>query len=131
MAATTDVVNLFKYTYGSERMQYLAAQEIVLWRILSRKQTPMGGRGQWILPVQIRNTGVWVGHLEGGAKTTRRAQPSSTEATFSLQEFHGIWDVSWKMLQDSRKDEFAFARAIDFLDSSFRRRTFRLLNADL
>lgn len=130
-AATTDVVNMFKYTYGTDRMLYLAAQEVVLWRILSRKQTPVGGRGQWILPVQKNNTGVFVGHLEGGAKTTRRAQPSSTEAAFSLQEFHYIWDVSWKMLQDARKDEFSFARAIDFMDGSMRRRMFRLLNADM
>ena len=131
MASTTDVVNMFKYTYGTDRMLYLAAQEIVLWRILSRRKTPVGGRGQWILPIQVRNTGVFMGHTEGGAKTTRRAQPTSSEATFSLQEFHYIWDVSWKMLQDSRKDEYSFARAIDFMDTSMRRRMFRLLNADL
>lgn len=130
-ASTTDVVNMFKYTYGTERMLYLAAQEVVMWRILSRKKTPIGGRGQWLLPVQKANAGVFVGHSEGGAKTTRRAQPTSTEASFSLQEFHYIWDVSWKMLQDARKDEFSFARAIDFMDASMRRRMFRLLNADM
>lgn len=130
-ASTTDVVNMFKYTYGTDRMLYLAAQEIALWKILSRKQTPVGGRGQWLLPVQKNNTGVFVGHAEGGAKTTRRAQPSSTEASFSLQEFHYIWDVSWKMLQDARKDEYSFARAIDFMDASMKRRMFRLLNADV
>lgn len=130
-AATTDLVNMFKYTYGTDRMLYLAAQEVVMWRILSRKKTPIGGRGQWLLPVQKNNTGVFVGHAEGGAKTTRRAQPSSTEASFSLQEFHYVWDVSWKMLQDARKDEYSFARAIDFMDASMRRRMFRLLNADM
>lgn len=130
-ASTTDVVQMFRYTYGSERLIYLAAQEIVLWRILQRKKTPVGGRGQWILPIQKSNAGVWVGHAEGGAKTTRRAQPSMTEATFSLQEFHGIWDLSWKMLQDARKDEYSFARSIDFMDESFKRRVFRLMNADL
>ena len=93
-ASTTDIVNMFKYTYGTDRMLYLAAQEIVMWRILSRRKTPVGGRGQWILPVQVRNTGVFMGHTEGGAKTTRRAQPTWSEATFSLQEFHYIWDVS-------------------------------------
>lgn len=131
MAATTDAINMFKYTYLEERLAYLAAQEIVLWRILSKRQMRMGGRGQDILPVQKANTGVFVGNLEGGAKTTRRAQPSTTEAVFSLQEFHGVWDVSWKMLQDANKSEFAFARAVDFLDESFKRRTFRLLNADV
>lgn len=130
-AATTDIINLFKYTYGTDRMLYLAAQEMVMWRILSRQQTPVSGRGQWILPVQIRNTGVFVGSAEGGAKTTRRAQPSSTEATFALQEFHYIWDISWKMLQDARKSEYSFARAVDFMDSSMKRRMFRLLNADI
>lgn len=130
-ASTTDVINLFKYTYGLDRLTYIAAQEIVLWRILSKKKTPVGGRGQWIIPIQTANAGVFVGNTEGGAKTTRRAQPTTAEATFFLQEFHGIWDVSWKMLQDAKKDEYAFERAIDFLDESFRRRTFRLLNADL
>lgn len=130
-ASTTDVVNMFKYTYGTDRILYLAAQEVAIWKILSRKKTPVGGRGQWLLPVQKNNTGVFVGHTEGGLKTTRRAQPSSTEASFALQEFHYIWDVSWKMLQDARKDEYSFARAIDFMDGSMRRRMFRLLNADL
>jgi hypothetical protein len=92
---------------------------------------PVGGRGQWILPVQTRNTGVFMGHTEGGAKTTRRAQPATDEALFSLQEFHGVWDTSWKMLQDARKDEYSFGRTVDFMDNSFRRRTFRLINADL
>lgn len=130
-AVTTDAINLFKYTYGIDRLMYLAAQEIVLWSILSKRKSPVGGRGQWIVPIQTQNTGVFVGHSEGGPKTTRRAQPATTEATFFLQEFHGIWDVSWKMLQDAMKDEYAFERAVDFLDASFRRRTFRLLNADL
>lgn len=130
-AVTTDAINLFKYTYGVERLVYLAIQEIVLWRILSKRKTPVGGRGQWLVPIQTQNAGVFVGHTEGGPKTTRRAQPATTEATFFLQEFHGLWDVSWKMLQDAMKDEYAFERAVDFLDTSFRRRTFRLLNADL
>ena len=129
--STTDVIEAFKYTYGSDRLIYLASQEVVLWRILSRRPKPVGGRGQWILPFQTQDAGVWVGHAEGGAKTTRRAQPDTAEMTFSLQEFHGIWDISWKMLQDARKDEYSFARAIDFMDQSMRRRVFRLLNADL
>lgn len=131
MAATTDVIEMFKYTYGSDRLLYLAAQEIVAWRILSRKKSPVGGRGQWLLPIQTKNTGVFVGHSEGGALSTRRSQPDTQEASFALQEFHGIWDISWKMLQDARKDEYSFARAVDFMDASFRRRVFRLLNADL
>lgn len=130
-AVTADVIEMFKYTYAADRLAYMAALEIVLWRILSRKKTPVGGRGQWLLPLQTKNTGVFVGNSEGGALTTRRSQPDTAEASFSLQEFHGIWDVSWKMLQDARKDEYSMARAIDFMDGSFKRRVFRLLNADL
>lgn len=131
MAATTDVVNMFRYTYGEERLQYLAAQEIVLYKILSKRKSPVGGRGQWIIPLQTQNAGIWVGNTEGGAKTTRRSQPATTEATFKLQEFHGIWDISWKMLQDARSDSYAFERGVEFMDESFRRRTLRLFNADL
>lgn len=130
-AATTDFVEFFKYTYGTDRLLYLAALESVLLRILKRRMKPVSGRGQWILPIQTRNTGHFVGHAEGGAKTTRRAQPAGDEATFSLQEFHGVWDASWKMLQDARRDEYSFGRAVDFMDTSYRRRTFRLINADL
>lgn len=130
-ASTTDVTEMFKYTYGAERLLYMFIQQYVAYRILNRKKKQVGGRGQWILPIQTRNAGVWMGHAEGGAKTTRRAQPDTAEATFSLQEFHGIWDISWKMLQDARKDEYSFARAIDFMDSSMNRRVFRLFDCDL
>lgn len=129
--STTDVIEMFKYTYGATQLLYLAAEEIVLWRILQRKQAPLGGRGQFLMPIRTRNTGVFVGHTEGGAKTTRRAQPDTTEASFALQEFHGIYDLSWKMIQDARKDEYAFERALDFMDNAFRTRVFRLLNAEL
>ena len=131
MALTTDVINMFKYTYGTDRLLYFASQEIVMWNILSRRQKPVSGRGQWILPIQTKNAGIFVGNTEGGPKTTRRAQPGTAEATFALKEFHGIWDISWKMLQDARSDEYSFARAIDFMDEGFKRRVFRLLNADL
>jgi hypothetical protein len=130
MAATTDVIEMFKYTYAAERLSYLAALEVVIWRILSRVKKRVGGRGQWILPVQTKNTGVFIGHTEGGAISTSRAQPDTQEATFALQEFHGVWDISWKMMRDSQRDEDSFARGVDFMDKSQRRRVFRLLNAD-
>lgn len=131
MAATTDVTELFKYTYAQDRMEYFANQEIVAWRLFSRKKAPMGGRGQWILPVQTRNVGVFRGHAQGGALTTSRAQPKTKEMTFALQEFHGIYDVSWKMLQDATKSDWAFEQAGDFLEKSMKRRVFRMLNAEL
>jgi hypothetical protein len=130
-ASTTDVIEMFKYTYAKDRLTYYAAQEVVLWRILSKKGEDVGGRGQWILPIQVANVGTFRGHVESGALETGRVQPDTAEALFSLQEFHGIYDVSWKMLQDARKSEFAFERAIEFLDRSFKRRVLRLLNADL
>jgi hypothetical protein len=131
MAATTDVAEMFKYTYGLDKMQYLASQEVVMWNLLKPRMKEQGGRGQAIIPIQTKNSGVFRGHAEGGALTTRRAQPGTAEATFSLQEFHGIWDISWKMLRAATKSEWAFEKALDFMDSSMRRRVFRLINADL
>ena len=131
MAATTDAAELFRYTYGREDMQYLASQEVVLWNVLKPRMKEQGGRGQAIIPIQTKNAGVFRGHAEGGALTTRRSQPGTAEATFSLQEFHGIWDISWKMLRAAAKSEWAFAKALDFMDNSMRRRVFRLINADI
>ena len=131
MAATTDVTEMLKYTYAKEQLSYMATQEVPLWNIISRKKTPMGGRGQYILPIQTANTGVFVGHAEGGSLTTTRAQPSTTEATFALQEFHGIYNVTWKALQDARNSQFAMERMGEFLDNSMRRRVFRQLNAEV
>lgn len=131
MAATTDITEMLRYTYAKTQLTYIASEEIVLWNIISKRKTPMGGRGQYILPIQTRNTGVFVGHAEGGTLTTTRAQPATTEATFSLQEFHGIYNATWKALQDARKDEFAMERLGEFLDNSMRRRVFRQLNAEL
>lgn len=131
MAVTTDITELHKYTYGAQNISYLASEEIVLWNIISRREVDVGGRGQHIIPFQTANTGVFRGHSEGGALTTTRAQPSTGEMTFSLQEFHGIYDVSWKLLQDAGKSEWAFQRAQEFMENSMRRRTMRLLNAEL
>ena len=131
MAATTDAAELFKYSYGREDMQYLASQEIVAWNVLKPRMKEQGGRGQAIVPIQTKNAGVFRGHAEGGALTTRRSQPGTAEATFSLQEFHGIWDISWKMLRAASKSDWAFAKALDFMDASMRRRVFRLINADI
>lgn len=129
--STSDVIEMFKYTYGSTKLAYLASMEIVLWNILSKRQVPVGGRGQWIIPIRTRNAGVFRGMAEGGALTTRRSNARTAEATFALQEFHGVVNVTWKMLQDARKDEYAMERALDFIDDAFRTRVFRLLNADL
>lgn len=129
--STTDVVEAFKYTYGATEIAYLASEEIVAWNFLAKRQAPLGGRGAFIIPFRTTNAGVFQGHSEGGAKTTRRAQPDTVEATFGLQEFHGIVDISWKMLQDMKKSEQAFEKGLDFVEKAQRTRVFRLLNAEV
>lgn len=129
--STTEVVEMFKYQYGSDKMMMLASVEVVLWNLLKRKKREVFGRGQWILPIQTQNGGVFVGMAEGGTLTTRRAQPDTAEATFSLREFQAVWDVTWKMLRDASKSESAFEKAMDFMDASMRRRVFRTINAQL
>src|SRR5258708_34898134 len=59
MASTTDVIPMFRYTYGTERLVYLAAPEIVLWRSLPPKEPPRGRRGPWNLRIQEPKPGVW------------------------------------------------------------------------
>ena len=54
--------------------------------------------------------------------------PTPTPAPLAFREFSGVWDVSWKRLQDSSKGQFAFASAVDMLDASMRQRVQRMLN---
>src|SRR3972149_2649139 len=130
ISTTTNVLEMLKYTYGTERVLYLLSREVPLWNILKRKKVPLGGRGQFIMPITVKNAGTWIGITEGGTLPTGLA-PDTTEATWSLQEFAGMYEVSWKLLQDARKSEFAFARAIQFLEDTFTNRYLRLINADL
>jgi hypothetical protein len=127
----SDVIEMLKYTYGSDRVAYLASLEVVAWNMLKRKPMEVGGRGQNLTPIRTKNAGVWQGITESGTLPTRRAQADTTEASYSLQEFYGVIDVSWRLIQDARKDRFAFERAVDFIDNAFRARMFRLMNADL
>ena len=129
--STTDVLEALKYTYGSERILYLASLEVVAWTMLKKKQMALGGRGQALMPIRTKNTGIFRGITEAGTLPTTRAQADTQEASFALQEFYGAVNVSWKLMQDARNDRFAFERAIDFIDSAFRARMFRLMNADL
>jgi hypothetical protein len=101
--AVTDVVELFKYTYGVEKMVYLASVETVVFNLLKKRKKVIGGRGQWIIPFQTQNAGVLVGMSEGGTLTTKRAQPDTAEATHSLTEFQAVWDITWKMLRQAAK----------------------------
>ena len=82
------------------------------------------------MPAQLRNAGTWKGITEGGAIPTALA-PDTAETQFSLVEFVGIYDITWKLIQDARNSEYAFERAVSFMDNSIKRRIFRLLNADV
>jgi hypothetical protein len=126
---TTAVLESLKYTYGSPRVLYLANKESVVFNILSRVKKPVGGRGQFILPIMTQNPGAWTGIVEGGTLPTP-LDADTAEASFSLQEFVATYNISWKLIQDSRNDKFAFQQAVTMLDEGLRRRVMRNLNSD-
>lgn len=129
--ATTDLIETLRYTYAdTDRVLYLFNQETNLFNRLKRKQAEMGGRGQFLMPILTKNPGTWKGIAQGGALPTA-VQPDSTEASYALKEFVGIYDISWKLIQDARNSKFAFENVIKQMDSGIQRRIFRLINADL
>ena len=67
MATTSDVIEALKYTYGTDQVLYLLNQEVVCWNMFQKMAKPMGGRGQFILPIMTKNPGAWTGITEGGA----------------------------------------------------------------
>jgi hypothetical protein len=130
MATTvTNIVNALKYTYGVNKVQYLFNQESPTYNMLSKVKKQQGGRGQFIIPLVTKNAGAWKGIAEGGALPTALA-PATTEATFALHEFVGMYDLTWKLISDSRSDKFAFQQAIQFLGDGLKRRILRVMNAD-
>lgn len=131
MATTvSNVLQSLKYTYGVDRVLRIANEEIVTFNILSRVKKPVGGRGQFIMPILTQNPGTFKGITEGGALPAALA-PATTEATFSLQEFVGTYNLSWKLIQDSRSNKFAFQQAVQMLDEGLKRRVMRVLNSML
>lgn len=130
MAQVSNVIEALKYTYGTDRVEYLFNEESVVFSILSRVKKPVGGRGQFLMPIMVQNPGAFTGITEGGALPSA-LQPDTTEASFSLQEFVGLYDVTWKLIQDARNSKFAFTQAITMLDEGLKRRIMRNLNADL
>lgn len=131
MAATTttNIINALKYTYGVNKVQYLFNQESPTYKNLSKVKKNVGGRGQFIIPTAVTNAGVWKGIAQGGSLPTA-LQPSTAEALFGLHEFVGMYDMTWKLIQDSASDKFAFQQALSFLDDGLRRRFLRALNSD-
>jgi hypothetical protein len=129
MASTTDVIEALKYTYGVDQVLYLLNQEVVTWNLFQKVKKPLGGRGQFIMPIMVKNPGAWSGLAEGGTLPTA-LNPDTTEATFSLHEFAGIYNMSWKLLQDARNSKFAFQTALKMMEEGFRRRVLKMINAD-
>ena len=127
---TTAVLESLKYAYGANRVAYLFNRESPTWNILSRVKKPMGGRGQFILPIITQNPGAFTGIVEGGSLPTP-LDMDTAEATFSLQEYVATYNVTWKLIQDSRNDKFAFQQAVQMLDDGLKRRVMKNLNSDL
>lgn len=127
---TTAVLESLKYGYGTNRVLYLFNEESVVFNILSRVKKPVGGRGQFIMPIMTQNPGAFTGISEGGTLPTP-LDADTAEATFSLQEYAASYNVTWKLIQDSRTDKFAFQQAVTMLDEGLKRRIFRNLNSDL
>jgi hypothetical protein len=130
MASTTDVIEALKYTYGVDQVLYLVNQEVVCWNMFQKMKKPMAGRGQFLMPIMVKNPGAWSGLAEGGALPSN-IDPDTTEASFSLQEYAGLYNMSWKLIQDARNSKFAFQTALKMMESGFRRRILKLINADL
>lgn len=130
MATTAQVIEALKYVYGVNKVQYLFNDESPTWAILSKQKKPMGGRGQFIIPTMTKNAGAFTGISEGGTLPTA-LQPDTAEATFALQEYTAVYNVTWKLIQDARSDKFAFQQAVQMLDDSLKRRVMKNLNSDL
>ena len=130
MASTTHVIEALKYGYGVNQVLYLFNEESPTFNILGKVKKPVGGRGQFLMPLTVTNAGAFTGIAEGGTLPTA-IQPDTTEATFALQEYVGLYNVSWKLIQDARTSKFAFEQAVKMLDDGLRRRIMRNLNSDL
>lgn len=129
--ATTDLIETLRYTYSdTDRVLYLFNQERNFFNRMKRKNVHVGGRGQYLQPILVKNAGVWKGIAQGGTLPTP-LQPDSAEASWALKEFVGAYDVSWKLIQDATKSQDAFENVVKLMDRSINNRIFRLVNADL
>src|SRR3990167_3724623 len=130
MAQVSNVVEALKYTYMSDRVAYMFNEESVAYNILGKVKKSQGGRtNQFLMPILIQNPGAFTGVAEGGSLPSA-LQPDTAEAYFDLQEYVGLYDVTWKLLQDARNSKFAFQQAIQMLDEGLKRRVIRNLNSD-
>jgi hypothetical protein len=131
MATTvSNVQEALKYGYGENKVLYLFNEESPTWAILSKEKKQVGGRGQFIMPLMVQNRGAFTGIAEGGALPSGLA-PDTAEATFALQEYVAVYDLTWKLIEDARTDKFAFQQAVQMLEEGLKRRIMRNLNSDL
>jgi hypothetical protein len=65
--ATTDLIETLRYTYAeTDRVLYLFNQETNLFNRLKKKMADLGGRGQFLMPILVKNAGTWKGIAQGG-----------------------------------------------------------------
>lgn len=126
---TTAVVEALKYNYGEKKLKYLFNQESVTYKILEKDKKGLGGRGQFIVPLIVKNPGGFSGISEGGTLPTI-LDMDTAEASFSLQEYVANTNLTWKLIQDARNDKFAFQTALSMVEDGVRRRIFQNLNSD-
>lgn len=130
MATTTQLLETMRYTYAPGRVRKLMNLSVPTYRILDKRRSPVGGRGQWMVPILNKLPGAWSGITEGGTVPTA-IDPDSSEATFSLQEFAGSYSVSWKLLQDARSDKYALETVATLMDQGMKDKIFKHVNADV
>jgi len=129
--ATTDLIETLRYTYAdTDRVLYLFNLERTFFNSMKRKMVRLDGRGQWLTPLLVKNAGTWKGIAQGGPLPTA-VQPDSAEASWALKEFVGIYDISWKLIQDATRSQAAFENVVKLMDRSINNRIFRLIDADL
>lgn len=120
MAQVSDVIEALKYTYGADRVEMILNKRSITWNIFKKEMERGGGRGQHITPIYHQLPEGISGTVEGGAKPTA-LQPNTAEATFSLQEYTGNYDVTWKLMSDAGNgNRLAFEKAVTLLDRGIR-----------
>lgn len=130
MAQTTSSVltEFYRYLYAPGRVRRFMNERMALKsKIDSLPDAELGGRGQFILPIEKDLPEGVYGNTEGGAIGTALA-PSFTEATYSLQEIHSVLEVTWKAMSDSRNNKMAFGRAAKRGEKSLKLATLLDLN---
>ena len=100
MAATTNVIEALRYTYGSDRVEMILNKRSICWNLFKKKMVKVDGRGQFLSPIYHQLPEAVSGTTQGGTKPST-LQPDTSEATFSLQEYTGNVDVTWKLMSDS------------------------------